>query len=270
MIDPTPAPAAPAADVALRLLGSVRRLDDDELPLLYAYPDVDPERQTTWVRANFISSIDGGATVAETSGGLGGPGDRALFGLLRALADIIVVGAGTVRVENYAGAHLSVTHRQHRRARGQSEVPRLAIVTESGHLDRDLPVFTQTEVQPLVLTCTASAAALRHRLAGLVDPADVVDCSDGDPDRVDEAAVLAAVSAPGRHRVLTEGGPTLLSSFIARDLLDELCLTVAPYVVGGQARRIATGPEQVRTPMRCAHVLTDDAGYLYTRYVKDV
>jgi 5-amino-6-(5-phosphoribosylamino)uracil reductase len=80
--------------------------------------------------------------------------------------------------------------------------------------------------------------------------------------------VLAAVSAPGRRRVLTEGGPTLLSSFIERGLLDELCLTVAPCVVGGQAPRIATGPGQVQTPMRCAHLLTDDDGYLYARYVK--
>ena len=69
-------------------------------------------------------------------------------------------------------------------------------------------------------------------------------------------------------RILTEGGPTLLGSFIERDLLDELCLTIAPYVVGGMSRRIATGPGQLQTPMRCAHVLTDDAGFLYTRYVK--
>ena len=70
------------------------------------------------------------------------------------------------------------------------------------------------------------------------------------------------------RRVLTEGGPMLLGSFIQRDLLDELCLTIAPVLVGGLARRIATGPGQLLTRMRCAHVLTDDAGYLYTRYVK--
>ncbi|EUA34554.1 ribD C-terminal domain protein [Mycobacterium xenopi 3993] len=69
-------------------------------------------------------------------------------------------------------------------------------------------------------------------------------------------------------RVLTEGGPTLLSSLVERDLLDELCLTIAPCVVGGQARRITTGPGQVLTRMRCVHVLADESGYLYTRYVK--
>ncbi|PQM46716.1 hypothetical protein C1Y40_03157 [Mycobacterium talmoniae] len=96
----------------------------------------------------------------------------------------------------------------------------------------------------------------------------MVDCSGDDPERVDEVAVLAAVTAGGQHHVLTEGGPTLLASLIDRELLDELCLTIAPCVVGGQARRIATGPGQVLTGMRCVHLLSDDAGYLYTRYVK--
>ncbi len=268
---------SPASETRLTVLGSAREiglktdletdLETDlatgaaELPRLYSYP----ERQTTWVRANFICSIDGGATVAGRSGGLAGPGDRALFGLLRALADIILIGAGTVRVENYAGVRLNPVQRRHRQTHGQSEVPRLAIVTKSGALDRSLPIFTRTEVPPLVLTCAAVVEATRRRLG---DVADVIDCSTGDPDRVDEAAVLAAVTARGGHRVLTEGGPTLLSSLIEAELLDELCLTVAPYLVGGQARRIATGPGQLKTPMRCAHRLSDPDGYLYARYVR--
>jgi riboflavin biosynthesis pyrimidine reductase len=67
---------------------------------------------------------------------------------------------------------------------------------------------------------------------------------------------------------LTEGGPTLFSSFVERELLDELCLTIAPRLVGGQAGRIAVGPGQVLTGMRCAHILTDEDGYMYTRYVR--
>ena len=69
-------------------------------------------------------------------------------------------------------------------------------------------------------------------------------------------------------RVLTEGGPLFLSLLIENGLLDELCLTVAPILVGGVARRIATGPGQVHTQMRRTHLLTDDEGYLYTRYVR--
>ena len=82
--------------------------------------------------------------------------------------------------------------------------------------------------------------------------------------------MLANLAGRGLLRVLTEGGPMLHGSFIDRGLLDDLCLTIAPIVVGGLARRIATGPGQVLTRMRCAHMLTDDAGYLYTRYVKSL
>jgi riboflavin biosynthesis pyrimidine reductase len=251
-----------AVETPLRLLESGRKVDDHDLPRLYGYPE---QLDGIWVRANFITSVDGGATADGKSGALAGPGDRFVFNMLRELADVVVVGAGTVRMEGYSGAHLPVAQRQQRQARGQSEVPQLAIVTKSGRLDRDMGVFTRTEVPPLVLTCTAACDATRHRLAGL---AEVVDCSGEDPGTVDEAALLAALGARGVRRVLTEGGPMLLGSFIQRDLLDELCLTIAPVVVGGLARRIATGPGQLLTRMRCAHVLTDDAGYLYTRYVK--
>ena len=253
--------AAGNVETPLTLLGSVRELGDGELPQLYAYP----EQQRTWVRANFITSVDGGATADGKSGSMGGSGDRRIFNLLRELADVIVVGAGTVRIEGYSGAQLGAAQRQHRQAQGQTEIPPLAIITRSGRLDRDMPVFTRTEVPPLVLTCTADADETRRHLT---DRAEVVDCSGKDPGEVDEAAVLAILGARGMRRVLTEGGPTLLGSFMQRDLLDELCLTTAPYVVGGLARRIATGPDQVLTKMRCAHVLTDDAGYLYTRYTK--
>ncbi len=254
--------AGGAAETPLKLLGSARELVDAELLRLYDYPEPD----ATWVRANFISSVDGGATAGSTSGALGGPGDRIVFNLLRELADVIVVGAGTVRIEGYSGAHLGAAQRQRRRARGQSEVPQLAIVTKSGHLDRDMAVFTRTEVPPLVLTCTAAADATRRSLTGLCE---VLDCSGNDPGEVDEAALAAALGARGLRRILTEGGPTLLGSLIQRGMLDELCLTIAPCVVGGLARRVAAGPGERPTRMRCAHILTDDDGYLYTRYVKD-
>ncbi|OBI16722.1 hypothetical protein A5712_25225 [Mycobacterium sp. E2327] len=248
-------------ETRLTLLGSTREIDDAELARLYGYPDTDG----TCVRANFITSVDGGATADGSSGTMGGPGDRHIFNLLRELADVIVVGAGTVRIEGYSGAHLAVAQRQARQTRGQSEVPQLAIVTKSGRLDRDMAVFTRTEVPPLVLTCAASAAETSRRLGDLCE---VLDCSGADPGQVDEAALLAALAARGMRHVLTEGGPMLLGAFVDRGLLDELCLTIAPYLVGGLARRIATGPGQVLTRMRRAHLLTDDAGYLYARYVR--
>lgn len=251
----------PDLKTGLTRLGSTHELSEGELPRLYHYP----EDHRTWLRANFITSLDGGATAEGTSGAMAGPGDRLVFTLLRELADVIVVGAGTVRIEGYSGAHLGAAQRQQRQARRQTEVPQLAIITKTGRLDRNLAVFTRTEVPPLVLTCAAAAAQTRHRLIGL---AEIIDCSGDNPDKVDEAVVLAELTARGLRRILTEGGPMLLGAFIERELLDELCLTVAPVMVGGLARRIATGPGQLLTRMRCAHVLTDDAGYLYMRYVK--
>jgi riboflavin biosynthesis pyrimidine reductase len=247
---------------ALSMLESGRDVDNDELPRLYDYPS---DRDGIWLRANFISSVDGGATAEGTTAAMAGPGDKLIFNLLRELADVVMVGAGTVRIENYSGARVSAGQRQRRQARGQSEVPQLVIVTKSGRLDRDLGVFTHTEVPPLVLTCTTAADPTRRVLSDL---AEVVDCSSDDPAEVDEAAMLAALTARGFRRILTEGGPMLLGSFVQRGMLDELCLTIAPYLVGGLARRIVTGPGQLLTEMRCAHVLTDDAGFLYTRYVK--
>ncbi|MBY0442047.1 MAG: pyrimidine reductase family protein [Mycobacteriaceae bacterium] len=246
----------------LSLLGSAHQLDINELRRLYDYPQQEPG---VWIRANFIASIDGGATAGGVTSTLSGPGDRFLFNLLRSLADVILVGAGTVRIEGYAGAHLTVTQRQHRQDRGQSEVPQLAIVTNAGHLDRAMPVFTRTEVSPLILTCASVAKETRHRLTGL---AEVVDCSAENPHTVDEAVMVTKLENRGLRQVLTEGGPTLLNSFIEREMLDELCLSLSPHLVGGQASRISTGPGEVLTRMRRAHILADESGYLYTRYVK--
>jgi riboflavin biosynthesis pyrimidine reductase len=254
--------AGTADTVRLSLLGGGGAVDDDTLVRLYAYPD---ELTRPLVRGNMIASIDGAATTAGTSGGLGGPGDRRLFALQRELADVVVVGAGTARAESYGGVRLTAPQRQSRRERGQSEVPPIALVTRSGVLEHDLPVLTASEVTPLVLTCTAAADDTRSRLGST---AEVLDCSGADPGAVDLAVALRRLGDRGLRRILTEGGPSLLGAFIARQLLDELCLTSAPVLVGGTAVRIAAGATDVLSLMRRAHVLADDDGYLYSRYTR--
>ncbi|WP_319432461.1 pyrimidine reductase family protein [Mycobacterium sp. RTGN5] len=237
-------------------------LSDDRLAELYAYP---ADLSRCVVRGNAITSLDGGAATDGTSGGLGGLGDRRLFRVLRELADVIIVGAGTARAENYSGAQMSVPGRQDRQRRGQSEVPPIALVTRSGHIERDLPVFTRTEVAPLVLTCDGAVADTRARLAGA---ADVIACSAADPAEVDPTAMLAALADHGLFRVLCEGGPTLTGTFVEHNLIDELCLTTAPKLVGGSAPRIATGSGHVLTAMRREHLISDADGYLYARYTR--
>jgi riboflavin biosynthesis pyrimidine reductase len=258
----------PDADPATQLteitaVGATFDTDDDaRLAAFYAYPE---GLQRCWVRANMISSLDGGATDDGKAGGLAGPGDRALFARMRQEADVVVVGAATVRIENYSGAHMSVSQRQERQSRGQAEVPPIAVITHSADFEHDAKLFTRAEVPPLILTCRETVDDVRARFDAL---ADVVDASGRHTDRVDPAAVLDILDRRGMRRVLTEGGPSLLSLFIAGDLLDELCVTIAPILVGGQARRIASGSGESHTRMRRSHLLTDDEGYLYTRYVK--
>lgn len=235
---------------------------DSRLADFYAYPD-DP--QTCWVRGNMIASLDGGATADGKAGGLAGAGDRSMFGLMRHAADVILVGAATVRVENYSGAQVPLAARHARQSRGQSEVPPIAVVTRTGNLEPDSLFFTRTEVPPLILTCADSVDDTQQRLGAV---AEVLNASGTQADSVDNATALKLLAERGLFRVLTEGGPSLLSQLISDDLLDELCLTVAPILVGGSGRRIATGTGEVHNKMRPAHLLSDDQGYLYTRYVR--
>ncbi|MGZ8813656.1 MAG: pyrimidine reductase family protein [Mycobacterium sp.] len=235
---------------------------DGRLADFYAYPD---DLQTCWVRGNMIASLDGGATADGKAGGLAGAGDRSMFGLMRHAADVILVGAATVRVENYSGAQVPLAARHARQSRGQAEVPPIAVVTRTGNLDPDALFFTRTEVPPLILTCADSAHDTQQRLGAV---AEVLNASGPRAASVDIATALKLLADRRLFRVLTEGGPLLLSQLIEDDLLDELCLTVAPILVGGTGRRIAAGTGEVHTKMRPAHLLSDDQGYLYTRYVR--
>ncbi len=251
-----------AAAVQFTVLGPTDSFDDGRLSDFYAYPD---DLQSCWVRGNMIASLDGAATADGKAGGLAGAGDRSLFTLMRNAADVILVGAATVRIENYSGAQVPLAQRHARQRRGQAEVPPIAVVTRSGELDPDARFFTRTEVAPLILTCAASFDDTRRRLGAV---AEVLNASASESGTVDGATALKILAERRLYRVLTEGGPLLLSQLIADDLLDELCLTVAPILVAGLGRRIATGAAEIRTTMRPAHILSDDEGYLYTRYVR--
>jgi len=136
-------------------------------------------------------------------------------------------------------------------------------VTRSGDIAPDLGVLIDNEVPPLILTCSDAASGARRKLGG---GAAVLEVSGADPARVDLSVALRALGDLGLNRVLTEGGPSLLGSFVAADLLDEMCLTTAPLLLGGGGVRVATGPAEMVTPMRPGHVLTDEDGYLYVRY----
>ena len=214
---------------------------------LYAYPDPLPFRG--WVRANMISTLDGSATGSEgRTGSLGSAADKAVFDVLRGLADVILVGAGTVRQEKY-GPPLPDADFADRRARsGQQPAPVLAIVTGSGDLSADL--FTGPNPS-LVLT---TARANLDRMRSMAGPDRVIVAGDRELDATDAVTALAG---RGLQRVLLEGGPTLLGATLASSMVDELCLTWSPALVAGLGPRIAAGPP-ARLAARPAHLLVAD------------
>lgn len=234
-------------------------LTDDDLRALYAYPELD---QTPWVRVNFVSSLDGAATLDGVSEGLSSPGDKQVFGMLRELCDVVLVGAGTVREENYRGVRTSERRRTARRARGQSDVPPVAVVTSRARIDPGSALFTDTSVPPIVLT-TEDADPGRTRALESAG-AEVLVVGE---DRVDPAQALEALAQRGLLRVLCEGGPGLFGDLLVADLVDELCLTTAPLAVAGGAGRIARSTAVVTTRLQVAHVLDDD-GALLTRWIR--
>jgi riboflavin biosynthesis pyrimidine reductase len=233
-------------------------LTEADLLAEYAYPP----SPGPFVRFNFIASADGAAAVAGRSGGLGNDGDRLIFGLLRRLADVIVVGAGTVRAEGYAGELVDPRSQAARRASGRTGHPALAVISGSLDLDPGSGLFAAPPVRPLIFTTTAADPGRRRALEGV---ADVIDCG---VSAVDPEQVVRYLSGRGLGRVLCEGGPAVLASFTAAGLVDELCLSLSPLLVGGEGPRISNGTgTQEPVPLRLASLLHEESA-LYARYVR--
>lgn len=232
------------------------------LAAAYAYPDL-VDRGRPWLRANMVSSLDGAARLDGLSDGLSSPADKRVFGVLRALADVVLVGAQTVRAEGYRPARARPEFAAERAARGQGPAAAIAVVTGRLDLDLDAPLFTEPLAPTLVVTC-ASAPAEALRAARKV--AEVVIAGD---ERVDPAAAVAALAERGWTRLLTEGGPRLLGQLTAAGVLDELCLTLAPLLASGDAPRIAVGPTASAERMDLVSLL-EEKGFLFARYARSV
>jgi riboflavin biosynthesis pyrimidine reductase len=232
-------------------------IDVHDADLVESYP----RRQSPTLRANFIAAVDGAVTVDGKSAGLGGPGDKLIFDTLRTVCDALVVAAGTVRAENYDALRLTGPAREWRRAHGLPEFPLMVIVSGSLDLDPDQLIFSDAPLRPLVVT---HAAAPADRRAALAEVAEIVTVG---ATSVDLAAAVRVLHARGATQLLCEGGPHLFGALIAADLVDELCLTLSPRLVGGSAGRIAAGPDGPPREMSLAGVLSD-GDMLFLRYVR--
>lgn len=213
------------------------------------------------LRVNFISSLDGAVTVDGRSGGLGGPPDHEVFGVLRMVCDAVVVAAGTIRTEKYDAMRLDPPSRTWRQAHGLPEFPLMVIVSGSLDLDPAQLVFSDAPVRPVVYT---HAGAHSSRRAALAPVADIVTVGE---DAVDLRAAVADLHGRGATQLLCEGGPGLFGGLIEADLVDELCLTLSPVLVAGDAGRIAHGATVPPRPMHLEHSLTG-GDMLLLRYTR--
>jgi riboflavin biosynthesis pyrimidine reductase len=215
----------------------------DPVDPMAVYADLPVAAGRPGVRLNMIASLDGATAVAGVAGGLGGKADQALFALLRRMADVVLVAAGTVRAERY----------------GPSTVP-VAVVTRSCRLDWDSRFFTAALARPLVVTVATAPAEARARAA---EVADVVVAGEHDVDLVE---AVEALGARGFRAVLSEGGPILNAQLAAAGLLDELCLTLSPLLVGGDAKRLLAGPLLPGPPALRLVSACEEDGFLFLRY----
>jgi riboflavin biosynthesis pyrimidine reductase len=156
---------------------------------------------------------------------------------------VVLVAAGTVRAEQY----------------GPSKVP-VAVVSRSCRLDWEAPFFTAPVARPIVVTVARAPAGALARAAEL---AEVIVAGETD---VELGAALAALGERGFRAVLAEGGPTLNAQLAAAGLLDEVCLTLAPRLVGGGAKRILDGLPAPGAPALRLASLCEQDGFLFLRY----
>jgi len=228
---------------------------DADLAALYAYPP------GPWLRGNMVASADGAASLGGVSGGLSSAADRQVFFLLRALCDVIVVGAGTVRAEGYGPARPSRLW-PHLRD-GRPATPPVAVVSARLDLDPESRLFAGAAPDARTIVIT-SASAPQHLRARLARHADVITAGE---EAIDLSAAVRALAERGHRRMLTEGGPHLLGQLAAAGLLDELCLTIGPLLAGPGGERILTGHPFPAgpLPLTLAHVL-EDSGFLLCRY----
>ncbi len=218
----------------------MRRLFDDptdHVTVRQAY-DVQRPRPAArpWLGVCMVASIDGSTVIDSNSRSLSSKTDQEVLLTLRDLADVLIVGAATVRVEGYGPP----------RKRGQ----RVGVVSRRGDVDTSTSLFT-SGAGFLILPDDAPPTSVEAVRAGI--------------GQVDLVAALGQLDA---DFVQAEGGALLNGALSAADVIDELNLTISPQLAGGDGPRVTSGSAQLSRKMRLAHVLEED-GFLFTRYLRD-
>jgi riboflavin biosynthesis pyrimidine reductase len=239
-----------------RLLPEPAGASLDDAGLLEAYR-LPPGRA---LRVNFITSLDGVTTVDGVSEGLGSTGDRRVFRVLRALADVVLVGHGTAAAEGYRPVTADSPVGRIRSSIGVEPTLPIAVVSRRASLDPAGRLVTGAVSPTLLVTCESADADRRAALTGA--GVEVLVCGEDD---VDLPLALDRLAERGLEQVLCEGGPSLLHAALAAGVVDELDLSLAPALVGdGETRLLGAGlPDMAVLGLR--QVLEED-GVLFTRY----
>jgi riboflavin biosynthesis pyrimidine reductase len=240
------------------------------LPTPLPDPDLYDVYGSDWLdrgglRVNFVASLDGAVSVDGLSSGLQTPGDNAVFAVLRDLADVVVVGRGTVTGESYAPLTPDARRAGVRRDLGLAADLPLAVVSRGLDIDPGHAVFDPPAGAPrtIVVTCARAPA---DRLAALRAKADVVVAGEAD---VDLHLARVELERRGLRRILSEGGPALLTSLLDAAAADELCLTVSPLLAGPGAGRIVAGPPLAHPARGHIVSLLEEDNALFYRFALD-
>jgi len=219
-----------------------------------AYRD-QPDR---WLRIGMVLSADGSVTDRQGwTDGLGGEADRQVFRALRAVCDGILIGAATIRSGRVGPHRLAPGLRERRTALGKPDPAPMIVVSRSLRLDWSHRLFTEAATPTVVVTCAAAmpgwpaGAAARPLVAGAAE--------------VDLVEAVGRLRAEGLGQLLCEGGPALATGVLAAGLADELCLTVAPTLVGASHHTRPFG-DLDRRPDLTLTGLYQDGGALMVRY----
>lgn len=190
-----------------------------------------------WVTGHMVAGLDGTAAIGGRVGSLSTTADQVLFRRMRQIADVVLVGAETVRREGYGPVRLSDEAQEWRRQRGMSPTPPLAVVSRTLEFDWTAEAFSAAPswARTHVITC----AAAEPRAVARAEEHAIVIVAGG--DRVEPAAALRALADLGRSVVLCEGGPTWLGELVAAGRLDELCLSISP-LMGGDPLPVSITP----------------------------
>lgn len=215
-----------------------------------------------FVALNMVASVDGRVAIEGSARGIGSSVDRALMMALRANADAVMFGAGTLRVEG-VGKGVPADWVPRRLARGLAPQPLLVVLTASGSLPLERSFFADPD---RAIVCVARSTP-REAVERLQARATVRIAGDDRPDPAEALRILGGEF--GVQSVLCEGGPELGHSLLAAGLLDELYLTLAPKLLGGGGPSLLAGASFAPPIALTLRSLHEHEGELFLRYALD-